>query len=104
MTTWLQDLTADQVFQWLLIAGLVIWALQWGAVHVRPLMKKLDDMLEDFNGEKPRPGVEARPGVLERLAVLERDTSFLKMELNRLSSLMDKIAEKIGVKDEPNPS
>lgn len=47
-------------------------------VKLWPILKKLQQFLDDFQGEEPRPGVPERPGVMKRLETLENDVKELK--------------------------
>lgn len=50
-----------------LIGKVVRWMLRtW---------KRITDFLDDWNGEPPRPGVDARPGFPDRIASLEHTVS-----------------------------
>ena len=44
-------------------AGFIAW--------LHPKMKKLVDLIDDWNGEKSRPGIPERDGVMTRLAKIE---------------------------------
>jgi hypothetical protein len=64
---WLDHITLLDVL------GLVLWVVTVGGMLVtarrwiRPLVVRLRDMLDDWQGQPARPGVAARPGVMERL-------------------------------------
>lgn len=45
------------------------------AVWLRPILKSVMLLLEDWNGTPARPGVARRPGVMERLDGIERQLS-----------------------------
>ncbi len=45
------------------VAGFIAW--------LHPKMKKLMDLLDDWNGEEGRPGIPERDGVMTRLAKIE---------------------------------
>ena len=60
------------------VAGFTAW--------LHPKMRKLMDLLDDWNGEKGRPGVPERDGVMTRLAKIEG-------ELNLNQSRNDAIDE-----------
>lgn len=47
------------------LGSLVVAVLKYG--------RRIMQMVEDFNGEKERPGVPARPGVMQRLLVIEAE-------------------------------
>ena len=46
-------------------------------VWLRKLMRRLDNLLEDWNGVEARPGVPRRPGVMERLERIEGDVAVI---------------------------
>lgn len=46
-------------------------------VWLRRLMRRLDNLLEDWNGSEARPGVPRRPGVMERLERIEGDVAVI---------------------------
>jgi len=56
-----------------LLIGLVTFAITllgiaWKFIaYVRAFAKRFESFLEDWEGEKARPGVPERPGVMERL-------------------------------------
>lgn len=47
-----------------------------------PLFRKLQQFLDDFQGEQDRPGVPGRPGVMKRLETLEDDMKGIKRMLS----------------------
>lgn len=49
------------------IIGSVAAFIRWLGVRLR----SLDNLLDDWNGEPPRPGVPGRPGVMKRLGDIE---------------------------------
>lgn len=51
------------------LAGFGVW--------LRKLMRRLDNLLEDWNGAEARPGVPRRPGVMERLERIEGDVAVI---------------------------
>lgn len=52
-----------------LVALMAVIAFLWAKVW--PVVSRFVHFLDDFIGEKARPGVPARPGVMERLQALE---------------------------------
>lgn len=46
-------------------------------VWLRKLMRRLDNLLEDWNGSPARPGVPRRAGVMERLEKIEMDVAVI---------------------------
>lgn len=59
----IQAITVGNLVTWLGLAFSVWLILK----KMAPIVKKLADTLDDFHGEKERPGVPARPGIMERL-------------------------------------
>lgn len=57
------------------------------------VFKRIEQLIEDFNGASERPGVAARPGVLERLQAMDGDLATVKAELsyNSGSTLKDAV-------------
>ncbi|GAA5048138.1 hypothetical protein HNP84_000235 [Thermocatellispora tengchongensis] len=57
------------------------------------LFQGIDDFLDDWRGEPPRPGVPARPGVMERLERVEQEVVAVRHEVttNDGSSLKDAV-------------
>lgn len=53
------------------VIGGAVAALAKGVRWVRTLLRRVNDFLEDWNGEAARPGVKARPGVMTRLDAIE---------------------------------
>ena len=51
------------------LAGFGVW--------LRKLMRRLDNLLEDWNGSPARPGVPRRAGVMERLEKIETDVAVI---------------------------
>lgn len=52
-----------------ILAGFAVW--------LRKLMRRLDNLLEDWNGSPARPGVPRRAGVMERLEKIETDVAVI---------------------------
>jgi len=55
-----------------------------------PVLRRLRDLLDDWNGEPARPGVPPRSGVMVRLESIEKRTE--QLEHNGGSSLRDDIS------------
>lgn len=55
------------VLAFLTIVGMIAGFASW----LRPQMKSLMLLLDDWNGTSERPGVARKPGVMERLCVIE---------------------------------
>lgn len=47
--------------------GIITGVIRW----LTRTARQIDQLLEDWNGTQPRPGVQARPGVMERLEKIE---------------------------------
>ena len=54
-----------------------VGALVGFSVWLRKLMRRLDNLLEDWNGSPARPGVPRRAGVMERLEKIECDVAVI---------------------------
>lgn len=54
-----------------------VGALAGFGMWLRKLMRRLDNLLEDWNGTEARPGVPRRPGVMERLERIEGDVAVI---------------------------
>lgn len=63
----LTDLTVGQLLAVFASVVLIIGLIR----KVNPVMKKLNDMLDDWNGERARPGVPERKGVMESISDLK---------------------------------
>lgn len=75
-----------------IISGAVTLFWKAGA-FVMGIYRRVQDFLDDWNGEPARPGVPARPGFPDRIAAIEADTAFTKTELktNHGTSLRDAV-------------
>jgi len=87
----LTDLTLGQLLA--IIATLAVIA---GFVRsVNPIMRRMNDMLDDWNGQKARPGHDAEPGVMEHLKMVDgvlADQNVVLIEQNEaLSHLRKKV-------------
>ncbi|MEU9576332.1 hypothetical protein [Streptomyces chilikensis] len=71
-------------------AGTVLWR---GVRATRRLSRRVNEFMDDWQGEPERPGVPARPGVMERMASMEDRLSRVEHELhpNSGASLRDAI-------------
>lgn len=56
------------------LLGIVRRAVRW----MLRTIKRVQNFLDDWNGEPARPGVEARPGFPDRLAALEVEVAAVK--------------------------
>lgn len=77
-----------------LFAALAALATVCGAVWLgiklyHKFLKRTSDFLDDWSGEKARPGVEARPGVMARLASQD-------ITLAEHTDLLDKIVHEVN--------
>jgi hypothetical protein len=73
--------------------GAAVAVLAVGVRWARARWARVADFLEDWNGERGRPGVPRRPGVMERLDALEATTRTIRAEVtpNGGGSLKDVI-------------
>ena len=60
----LTELTVGQLLGILATVGVIVGIV----VKINPIMHRLNELLDDWFGEKPRPGVKGRKGVMERLS------------------------------------
>lgn len=69
-----------------------VGALAWKAVRgTLRLGGKIEQFIDDWNGEEERPGVPARPGVMERVGGIE----------DRMTGIEDRVAR---VEEQMNPN
>lgn len=87
------DFIAEITIGHVLATVVFIVAAYMFLMYLRKLVKPIQDFLDDWNGTKPRPGVEAKPGVMERLQTLEDNTQTAVHELrpNSGKSLHDQV-------------
>lgn len=70
MQDFVQDVTIGQ-----LVIAAAICGSAWALIRkLGPGLVRLVHMLDDFQGEPARPGVQARPGMLERMSTMEAAT------------------------------
>lgn len=82
----LTDLTLGQMLALFATAAIVFGIVR----KINPVMHRLNDMLDDWNGEKARPGVPERSGVMERLS--EQDAVLATLR-HRIEPLVDETAK-----------
>lgn len=76
----LADLTIGQ-----LLAVIGTLAVIIGIVRkIHPVMKRLDEFMDDWFGQKARPGVEGRPGAMQRLSDQDEVLSHLRKKVEPL--------------------
>lgn len=100
-------MTSDPVLNVFVAAGIVAGGLallgitgKVGAWMFRTV-KRVQDFLDDWNGEEARAGVERRPGFPERIAALEVETAKVKaLVSNGLSSNVADIQERVARMEE----
>ncbi|QKW10801.1 hypothetical protein HUT18_11450 [Streptomyces sp. NA04227] len=66
----------------------------WGGLRAAGrTWRRVDEFMDDWQGELERPGVPARPGLLERVALIEERLSRVEHELypNSGDSLRDAV-------------
>jgi hypothetical protein len=87
----LTDLTVGQ----LIAVGVTIAILVGFFRKVNPVMHRLNDMIDDWNGRAARPGKDREPGVMERMKdtdkVLQGHTETLEDQNVTLSHLRKKV-------------
>lgn len=84
------------ILQWcgaLVVLGGGVGVLWAGGKWMFGTMKKINDFLEDWRGEDPRPGYPGRPGVLQRLVTLEEFVGRVEHEVkpNSGTSMKDAV-------------
>lgn len=84
---------------WLLLVAAVVTALGtgWKVLYdrVNPVYRKVDNFLDDWNGQPERPGVPRQSGVMERLSQLEHNGgSSMKDQLARVEKALNTHIEK----------
>jgi hypothetical protein len=71
-------------------------ALLWkGGTWLMRIIRRIQDFLDDWNGEPARPGVPARPGFPDRIAALEAESSQVTTTLEGVSSRLARVERKI---------
>lgn len=76
----IHDIEATFFVNWLIVFALLITIGSTISKRVWPLMRKLEHMLDDFNGTEARPGVPARPGIMQRVESIEQRIMKLESE------------------------
>lgn len=104
MTAWLANLTVAEVIATLIALGVIIGGLKW----IAPIIRGLNELLEDWRGADARPGVPRRPGVMERLEEHATDISAIRKQvenshstnlrddLDRLHASVDNLGERLN--------
>ena len=82
------DITVGTLFIWVTFASAIIVAAAKLRKATIPLLEKIRNFFDDWEGSPERPGVKAEPGVMERLATLE-----YQLYPNHGSSLYDKVTK-----------
>ena len=72
--SYLRDLTLGQIVTVVATLGVVVGLFK----KVGPLLRRISNLLDDWNGEHARPGVPERKGVMERLE--DQDTVLAKQD------------------------
>lgn len=79
----IHDIEATFFVNWLIVLALIITSMSIAGKRIWPIMRKLEHMLDDFNGTEARPGVPARPGIMERVESIEQRIKKLEAETER---------------------
>lgn len=79
----INDIEATFFVNWLIALTLIITIGSVISKRVWPIMRKLEHMLDDFNGTKARPGVPERPGIMERVKSIEERIKKLEKDTHR---------------------
>jgi hypothetical protein len=72
MPQWIADIISVWPALGALALALFVVSLAWK--YIRPIARKVDTAMDDFNGRPARPGVPAQPGFMERFATIEEWT------------------------------
>lgn len=79
----INDIDASFFVAWL---GVFIF-LVGGSVYVlrtlMPIFRKLETMLDDFNGKPARPGVPESKGIMQRMADIETKVNSMEARMQR---------------------
>lgn len=69
MPQWISDI----ISVWPALGAIAVFAfiISWISKYIRPIYKKIDTAMDDFNGRPARPGVPAQPGMMERFQTIE---------------------------------
>lgn len=112
-TTGLGPLDTAAVWAGAIIAVLGLLAGAWRVVRrVLCVLRRVDQVVDDWQGTPPRPGVPARAGVMQRLATIEQTMGIVAHEVrpNGGSSLRDAVhrvdrrtASIVGDEEPPPP-
>ncbi|WP_062435003.1 hypothetical protein [Herbidospora daliensis] len=71
-------------------------ALLWkGGTWLMRIIRRIQDFLDDWNGEPARPGVPARPGFPERIAALEAESAQVATTVEAVSTRLTRVERKI---------
>jgi hypothetical protein len=64
----------------------ILSGVGWFLRKLRAFSKQFDDFLEDWRGEKARPGVPERPGIMQRLSSQDKTLSDISARLATVES------------------
>ena len=79
----IHDIEATFLVNWIIVFALLTTVGSIVGKRIWPIMRKLEHMLDDFNGTEARPGVPARPGIMERVESIEQRIKKLEEETKR---------------------
>lgn len=80
----------DTVLVWCTVATILFGAYKVFAEMVLPKLRRIDQFLDDWNGQAERPGVPRRSGVMERLDQLEHNGgTSIKDQVARIEDKLD---------------
>jgi hypothetical protein len=97
MNITLPNLSGDQIATLSFLGGILLGIAAWFRKRVRPLLKVLRTMGEDWVGVPDRPGVKGRPGVMARIEQIEAIATEARYHSmpNGGNSAYDKLTQKI---------
>lgn len=86
----------DAVVVWSIALSAIIGLLAMIARGLRKITKPLGRMLDDWNGEDPRPGVQGRPPLMQRVGDLETGMKSVKGRTDALETRVGGVERSIG--------
>lgn len=79
----IHDVEATFLVNWIIAFVLLATIGSVVSKRIWPIMRKLEHMLDDFNGTEARPGVPARPGIMKRVESIEQRIKKLEADTER---------------------
>jgi hypothetical protein len=79
----------------LMLLGGIVAFVRVSAKRTKATVRMTGQMLEDWRGVEPRPGVPGRPGVMERLQTGDEHFQQIDGQLAEVTGRLDSIEEKV---------